>query len=148
MLQYACGFRQQGPLKGDKQGQVQTYNRARQFQEVEVKVRAIPLERLCICRHSDAAWSNAKENRTQAGCILAFADRDLMENKPAAWSPFFWKSYRLHRVVPSTLGGEAQAYSSASARAEWMSLLVTEAMLGSFDLRQCHERLKQIPIVL
>ena len=120
----------------------QLAHRAKQFQEVEIRVRAIDLDRLCICMHSDAAWSNAKEDRTQAGCMLAFVDKDLMDNKASPWSPFYWKSYRLHRVVPSTLGGEAQAFSSASAAAEWMSLLVSEARHGSFDLRQCHDRLR------
>ena len=79
--------------------------------------------------------------------FLAFAHKDLNENKPATWSPFHWKSYRLHRVVPSTLGGEAQAFSTASAVAEWMVLLLAEAVSGSFDLRACHTQLQSVPIV-
>ena len=125
----------------------QLAHRAKQVQEVEIRVRAIDLDRLCICMHSDAAWSNAKEDRTQAGCMLAFVDKDLMDNKASPWSPFYWKSYRLHRVVQSTLGGEAQAFSRASAAAEWMSLLVSEARHGFFDLRQCHDRLQQVPML-
>ena len=125
----------------------QLAHRARQFQDVEIRVRHVPLDRLCICMHSDAAWSNAKEDRIQAGYILAFADRGILDNQPAVWSPFNWKSYRLHRVVPSTLGGEAQAFSTGSAVAEWMSLLMSEALFGSFDLRQSQERLQQIPIL-
>ena len=85
--------------------------------------------------HSDAAWGNAKDDRTQAGFTLAFSERHLLHDRQAVWSPFYWKSFRLHRVVPSTLGGEAQAFSSASAVAEWMTLLVSEAMHGPFDLR-------------
>ena len=45
----------------------QLVQRARQFREVEIKVRSIDLDDLCICMHSDAAWSNAKEERTQGG---------------------------------------------------------------------------------
>ncbi|CAE7758699.1 RE1 [Symbiodinium sp. CCMP2456] len=125
----------------------QLVQRARQFHEVEVRVRSIDFDNLCICMHSDAAWSNAKEERTQAGYVLAFAGKELLDNNPAPWSPFHWKSYRLHRVVPSTLGGEAQAFSSASAVAEWMSLLLAEARSGHFDLRECQPQLRATPIV-
>ena len=125
----------------------QLVHRARQFQEVEIKVRPVDLDRVCICMHSDAAWSNAKEDRTQAGYFLAFSDKTLLENKSACWSPFHWRSYRLHRVVPSTLGGEAQAFSTASATAEWTALLLAEARSGPFDLRQRHHQLRQVPIV-
>ena len=125
----------------------QLVQRARQFREVEIKVRSIDLDDLCICMHSDAAWSNAKEERTQGGYILAFANRALVDNKSVSWSPFHWKSFRLHRVVPSTLGGEAQVFSSGSAVAEWMALLLAEARSGAFDLRQCREQLQATPIV-
>ena len=122
-------------------------HRARQFQDVEIRIRHVDLSNLCICMHSDAAWGNAKDDRTQAGFTLAFSERPLLEDQPAVWSPFFWKSFRLHRVVPSTLGGEAQAFSSASAVAEWMTLLVSEAMHGHFDLRESETHMKRTPIV-
>ncbi|CAE7379807.1 RE1, partial [Symbiodinium pilosum] len=125
----------------------QMVHRARQYKDVEIKVRAIDFNQLSICMHSDAAWSNAKEDRTQAGYLLAFTDHRLKENESAPWSPFHWRSYRLQRVVPSTLGGEAQAFSNASAVAEWMSLLIAEAKEGSFDLRTCQSQLRSTPIV-
>ena len=96
--------------------------------------------------HSDDAWGNAKEDRTQGGYTLAFSERKLLDNHAATWSPFHWKSYCLHRVVPSTLGGEVQAFSTASAVAEWMSLLMSEAIHGAVDLRNPGERLKVFPI--
>ncbi|CAE7501713.1 GIP, partial [Symbiodinium pilosum] len=87
--------------------------------DVEIHVRSVPLERLCICMHSDAAWGNAKGERAQAGYVLAFAER----------------------------GGEAQAFSCAAAQAEWMSLLLAEALHGSFDLRSCEPLLRKTPMV-
>ena len=125
----------------------QMVHRARQFQNVEVHIRQVDLGNLCICMHSDAAWGNAKDDRTQAGFTLAFSERHLLHDRPAVWSPFYWKSFRLHRVVPSTLGGEAQAFSSASAVAEWMTLLVSEAMHGPFDLRDSETHMRRTPIV-
>ena len=113
----------------------QVVHRARQYSHVSITIRDIPWHEIGICFHSDAAFANAKANATQAGYILGFASSELKENAPAKWSPFCWESYRLPRVVSSTLGGESQSFSTASALAEWMSLMVTEAKHGSFDLR-------------
>ena len=125
----------------------QLVHRARQFQDLEIRVRPVPLDQVCICVHSDAAWSNTKEDRTQAGYVVAMADRELLNNEPATWSPYCWKSYKLHRVVPSTLGGEAQAFATATATAEWTSLLLAEALEGAFDLRNSEAIIRKTPIV-
>ena len=67
--------------------------------------------------------------------ILSFVNKCLDQNESSPWSPVQWKSQRLPRVVASTLGAEAQVFSQASSMAEWLSLMVTEAKQGSFDLR-------------
>lgn len=113
----------------------QLVHRARQYHEVSIHAKHIPWNDLGICFHSDAGFANAKGNATQAGYILGFVDSKLEENKPSKWSPFCWKSYKLPRMVSSTLGAEAQSFSTASALAEWMALMVTEAKCGRFDLR-------------
>ena len=113
----------------------QLVHRARQYHEVSIHVKHIPWNDLGICFHSDAGFANAKGNATQAGYILGFVDSKLEDNKPSRWSPFCWKSYKLPRMVSSTLGAEAQSFSTASALAEWMALMVTEAKCGRFDLR-------------
>lgn len=107
-------------------------------------IKSIPWEQLCICFHSDAAFGNAKEHKTQAGYILAFAHQQLEQSQPSMWSPLCWKSYKLPRVVASTLGAESQAYATASAVAEWTALLVAEAKRGGFDLRSS-EQVKDTP---
>ena len=113
----------------------QLVHRARQNSQVEICVQSIPWEELNIAFHSDAAFGNAKGHRTQAGYIAAFVDKRLTKNETSAWSPFAWKSFKLPRVVASTLAGEAQCFTTASAVAEWMSLLLAEAKHGAFDLR-------------
>ena len=63
--------------------------------------------------------------------------------------------------MASTLAGEAQAFVTASATAEWMGLLVAEANHGAFDLRtteqvqtqprveglKCRDELELVPVV-
>ena len=125
----------------------QLVHRARQYSHVSsITVRSIPWEQLGICFHSDAGFANAKGNATQAGYILGFVDDKLENNEASLWSPFCWKSYKLPRVVSSTLGAEAQSFSTASALAEWVSLMVTEAKHGSFDLRSVQD-MPKTPIV-
>jgi len=113
----------------------QLIHRAKQHSDVEVTVKPIPWDQLGVCFHSDASFGNAKALRTQAGYIAAFVDENLPKNQPSCWSPFAWKSFKLPRVVASTLAGEAQCFSLASAAAEWMMLLLGEAKHGQFDLR-------------
>ena len=124
----------------------QLVHRARQYSHVAITVRSIPWDKLGICFHSDAGFANAKGNATQAGYILGFVDDQLEVNQPSLWSPFCWKSFKMPRVVSSTLGAEAQSFSTASALAEWMALMITEAKQGAFDLRAVRE-LPMTPIV-
>ena len=98
-------------------------------------VRCIPWDQLAVCFHSDAGFANSGATSTQGGYILSFVDKFLDLNEQSPWSPVQWKSQRLLRVVASTLGAEAQVFSQASSMAEWLSLMVTEAKQGSFDLR-------------
>ena len=139
----------------------QLVHRAKQFSHTDVTVKSIPWEDLAICFHSDAGFGNAKQHKTQAGFIAAFVSKRLVQNEAASWSPFAWRSYKLPRVVASTLAGEAQAFTTASATAEWMSLLIAEAKHGRFDLRtteqvqtqprvsnlKCRDELDLVPVV-
>ena len=139
----------------------QLVHRAKQYSHVEIVVRHIPWHDLCICFHSDAGFGNAKGHKTQAGYIAAFTSSALMRNEPSPWSPFAWKSFKLPRIVASTLAGEAQSFTTASAVAEWMSLMLAEAKQGSFDLRtreqiqhmdslkgvKCRDELNLAPVV-
>eukprot|EP00435_Cladocopium_sp_Y103_P057558 s34_g19.t2 len=117
----------------------QLVHRAKQYSSVDITVKKIPWDRLCICFHSDAGFGNAKAYSTQAGYIAAFVDMKLSENQSSPWSPFAWKSYKLPRKVASTLAGEAQAYATAAAVSEWMALMVSEAKHGVFDLRSSQQ---------
>ena len=60
----------------------------------------------------------------------------MMPRKLLGFRWFVWKSYRLARAVSSTLAGESQAMSVASGTVEWLSLMMSEAIDGPFQLRQ------------
>ena len=56
-----------------------------------------------------------------------------------AWSPLAWRSFKMSRTVPSSLGAEAQAMSVALGFVEWATLFLQQLIHGSFDLR-CNTR--------
>jgi hypothetical protein len=125
----------------------QLVHRTRQHADVSITVRDIPMSELAVAFHSDAGFANAGANKTQAGYILAFVNRKMNDDAESPWSPFAWKSYRMPRVVASTLAGEAQAFATASGTAEWVSLMLAEAKHGHIDLRQHTQITDRVPII-
>ena len=115
--------------------------------DLEIHFQAIEPQRLRVCAHSDAAWANLG-NHTQAGYIIAFTDQDLNQAKVVPWTPVIWKSYRLPRAVSSTLSAESQAMSCATGSVEWISLLLCEALDGSFEPRAGRELLQKRPPII
>ena len=108
----------------------QAIRRAKQHADQTVTFCPIRPDRLAIMCHSDAAFGNAKAGATQAGFIISFTDQAINEGKMCQWSPAFWRSHRLPRVVNSTLSAEAQSMSSAMSMCEWVSLILAEALEG------------------
>eukprot|EP00435_Cladocopium_sp_Y103_P044898 s702_g12.t1 len=121
--------------------------RAKMHKELTIKFQAIPVDDLCICCHSDAAFANVGSH-TQAGYVLGFSERKLNNGDIALWTPVTWKSYKLPRAVSSTLGGESQAMASATGTVEWLSLMLAEALDGHFEIRECRSMLAKRPPVI
>ncbi|CAE7038139.1 RE2 [Symbiodinium sp. CCMP2592] len=109
--------------------------RARQHRQLSLTFKNIPLDKLTVLCHSDAAYANGRDGATQAGYVIGFTSQEVDQDQVAPWSPAYWKSYRLPRVVSSTLSAEAQALATASGMAEWTLLLLSEAIDGPSHLR-------------
>ena len=118
------------PKVSDALAANQAVRRAKQHAALPVVYRAIPVEKLTVMIHSDAAYANGREGATQAGYIVSFTDSAMHDGCAVPWTPAFWKSYRLPRVVNSTLSAEAQAMTMATGMGEWALLLLSEALDG------------------
>lgn len=114
----------------------QAVRRARQQSDLEIRVPFIDPEELTVCFWSDAAFANSSEHKTQAGWVMGFTSKSMSKGDDVPVHCIGWKSYKLPRVVASTLGGEAQAFASASGIAEWTLLLLAEGLDGVFDLSE------------
>lgn len=104
--------------------------RAKQHADLGIVFRSIPLDKIAIMCHSDAAYANTKQGATHGGYVISFTHRDIQEGQTCCWTPAYWKSHRLPRVVNSTLSAEAQSMSCASSMVEWLSLFLTEVIVG------------------
>ena len=104
--------------------------RAKQHSDQNIVFSVIPPEELCVMMHSDAAFGNARAGATQAGYVVSLTSKAINVGKECAWTPVFWRSFKLPRVVSSTLSAEAQSMSVASSMCEWTMLLLSEALDG------------------
>ncbi|CAE8643680.1 unnamed protein product, partial [Polarella glacialis] len=97
------------PTLGQVRATSHLVRRAKQFKDLEWTILPIPLDKLRLSLHTDASFQNAVKGGTQAGYIVGVTDDKLARGELAPWSPLTWKSYRLKRVVGSTLAGETQS---------------------------------------
>ena len=122
------------PTLGEARTVCNVVRRAKQYQDLSWKILPIPLDKVRLCLHTDAAFANAKKQGTQAGYLVGITDDQLREGRPAPWSPCVWKSYRLKRVVGSTFAGESQVLSDGLGHAEWVACHLAEAKHRDFSL--------------
>ena len=111
--------------------------RAKQHAQLPLVFPAIDPTQLAIMCHADAAYANGRDGATQAGYMISFTDASIDKGMVAPWVPAFWRSHRLPRVVNSTLSAEAQSMTAATGMAEWMTLMLSEALDGKTFLRSC-----------
>ena len=121
----------------------QAVRRARQHSDLNIKVAFVDPAQLTVCFWSDAAFANAANHKTQGGWLMALTSKQFAEGADCPVSFVGWKSYKLPRVVSSTLAGEAQCFSSASGIAEWCMLILSEALDGPFALHSVDEVLQR-----
>ena len=107
--------------------------RSRQFADDGVTFKAIPLEVLAPMVHTDASLANAKGLRTQAGYFVSFTTPLLNQGKRTDISPLYWKSFKLRRVVGSTLGAECQAMREGLGHMLYFARMLAEALHPSED---------------
>ena len=134
------------PTLGEAKAVGNVVRRAKQYQELEWTILPIPVEKLRLCLHTDAAFGNAKGKGTQAGYIVGVSNDLLQQGKQAPWAPAAWKSYRLKRVVGSTFAGETQALMDGLGHAEWIGCHLAEGIFPNFSLHDRSRFLKQFDL--
>ena len=95
----------------------------------------ITLDQTCLVSYGDAS----RDERAQAGYVIVFADRALLEGMAAPVTLVSWRSHRVKRVVTSASAAEAMGLSEAIAQGDWVRALWSEVVLG-LNLREWREQ--------
>ena len=80
-----------------------TVRQAKTTPRLDMAFLPIPLEKLRLVMHSDAAFQDAQGGASQAGYIISVTDDRLAKGELAPLSPLIWRSHKMRRVVGSTL---------------------------------------------
>ena len=75
--------------------------------------------------------------------MLALAPKSFSSGVDVPIHCMSWRSYRLPRIVSSTLSGEAQSFAMASGIAEWTLLVLAEALDGPYSLSDVDDVLRR-----
>ena len=95
----------------------------------------MPVQSTVLLLHVDVSLNTGGFVGSQVGNICGITGKSLLEGKDALWSPMAWRSFKMSRTVPSSLGAEAQAMSVALGFVEWATLFMQELIHGPFDLQ-------------
>ena len=87
--------------------------RVHQHLDLGLKIRRVPVQNMILLLHVDASLNTGGLVGSQGGYICGVTDQSLLDGKSAPWSPLAWRSFKMSRTVPSSLGVEAQAMSVA-----------------------------------
>ena len=121
--------------------------RVHQHLDLGLKIRRVPVQNMILLLHVDASLNTGGLVGSLGGYICSVTDQSLLDGKSAPWSPLAWRSFKMSRTVPSSLGAEAQAMSVALGFVEWATLFLQELIHGSFDLRGAPAVMQERPRV-
>eukprot|EP00434_Breviolum_minutum_P039726 symbB.v1.2.035289.t1/scaffold4713.1/size41565/3 len=96
----------------------------------------------------DAAFGVRTDNASQGGYLIVHTHRDILNGKKCKYSVVSWKSFKLQRVVRSSLGAEAQAMAAAMEELYFVKLFMVMLLHPGLSVRQGQEELKKKPSVV
>ena len=121
--------------------------RVHQHSDLGLKIRRVPVQDMKLLLHVDASLNTGGVVGSQGGYICGVTDQSLLDGKSAPWSPLEWRTFKMSRTVPCSLGAEAQEISVALGIVEWATLFLQELIHGSFDLRGAPAVMRERPPV-
>jgi hypothetical protein len=83
---------------------------------------------MVCCTFTDASHETRLDKSSQGGQLHVFADCCILDGKEAKITIVDWKSWKLQRVVRSSLAAEAQAFAEAQDQQEFINIFVLECL--------------------
>ncbi len=91
----------------------------------------------------DAALRVRHDHASQGGYIIVHTHKDVMAGAKCKYSVIAWKSFKLQRVVRSSLGAEAQAMATTAEELYFTKLFLKMIRNPVMTVKECQERLKE-----
>ena len=98
--------------------------------DLALPVCKIPVDQICFVSRGDASGGSTRAEKAQAGYVITFVDRALLEGMAAPVTLVSWRSHRDKRVVASASPAEAMGLSEAIAQGDCVRALWSEVVLG------------------
>ncbi|CAK0841699.1 unnamed protein product [Prorocentrum cordatum] len=119
----------------------------KEFSSVILRIRRIPFHEMAFAVFNDAAWANARDGASQAGCIVFATQRKILKGEPAIISIQSWKSHKLKRKCAHQFGAETLAISEGMAMGELMRTMLLEITDSEFDLMRPYMLASKFPVI-
>ncbi|CAK0820984.1 unnamed protein product, partial [Prorocentrum cordatum] len=120
----------------------------KEFSSVILRIKHIPFHEMAFAVFNDAAWPNARDGASQAGCIVFATQRNILKGEPAIISIQSWKSHKLKRKCAHQFGAETLAISEGMAMAEFIRTMLLEIMDSEFDLMRPYMLASKFPVII
>ena len=104
--------------------------------DVPLKIRPIPLERLVLLSFADSSLNNAGQGKAQLSNIICGADKSIHDGAEAAISILAYRSHKNPKAGGSTLLNEAHAFSESLGDGEWIASWLGLSKDLKYDLRK------------
>ena len=98
--------------------------------DLALAVCRIPLDQIFLVSYGDPSGGRTRAERAQAGYVVIFAYRALLEGMAAPVTQVSWRSHRSKRVVTSDSLAEAMGLPGAIAQSNWVRASWSEVLLG------------------
>ena len=109
--------------------------RSQQYSELAVTYHSIPCDQLSFLLHTDySSKESSNMGHTQGGYIIGTTNKDMEKGLCAPWAPAVWRSYRVRRVVNSTLSGESSCLIDGLGHLEWLLSFFAFGFFRGFTL--------------
>ena len=134
------------PTYGDLQEANKLIRQAQRHRDLPLVIHSVPLDNLTMGAFTDAAWAVRPDGSSQAGYLIYFADKSLLNGAEAPVSVMDWKSWKLKRKARSSLAAESQAMADAVDVLNYLRLFFMECLVPyNMDLRRTDEILENTP---
>ena len=122
-----------------------TLHEAKQFSDVNIKIKSINVADLRFVAFSDASFASEKCHDSHQGMIIMAAHKSIGENQRSPINPIAWHSKKIQKVAVSTLSAEAMALAGTVDMLSWVRLVWAWLCDHRCNWREADQTLLQLP---